>query len=203
MTKIKKVTLLISVVLIIVGIAIYAIIGFNYNLSYGVAKRIVVPMKGDFTIEDYKSMAKEIFSKAEVEAISIFKDGVSIKVEDVNDEQLNNLTSKINEKYGYEYTKDDLTVTELPKVEVSRLLREAIIPMVVTLLIILAYMIVRYRKSKLLQIISNLVITVVLAQMLVLAIYLIFRIPVTNILLPILLTAYVISLVYCAKQCEE
>lgn len=203
MTKAKKITLLISIILIIIGAIIYAVIGFNYNLSYGTAKRIVVSMKGDFVLDDYKSMAKDVYGESKVETISIFREGVSIKVKDTNDEQLDTLISKINEKYGYEYKKEDLKVTELPKVEVYSILKQVIIPLVITLLIVLIYMMIRYRKINSLTIVLNLILPVILAQLVALAIYLIFRIPVTNMLLPVMLTAYIVSIIYSAKQCEN
>ena len=44
MTKAKKISLLVSIAVILVGAVMFAIMGFNYDLSYGTAKRIVVPM---------------------------------------------------------------------------------------------------------------------------------------------------------------
>lgn len=203
MTKAKKIGLLVSIAIIVVGIIIFATIGFNYNLSYGTAKRISVEMKDNFNLEDYKAISKEIYGNAEVEAISVFNEGVSIKVKDTSDEQLDTLVSKINEKYGYEYTREDLKVTELPKVEVFSIIKQIILPVVITLLIVLAYMLIRYRKMGILHIVLNLIIPAVLVELLVLAIYLICRIPVTNILSPILLTVYLISLIYSAKEIEK
>lgn len=203
MTKAKKITLLISVILIIIGVIIYAIMGFNYNLSYGATKRIVVPMKDDFSIEDYKSIANEIYGDAKVETISIFREGASIRVKETTDEQLDTLVTKVNEKYGYEYTRDDITVTDVPQVEVYSIIKQAIVPVLTTLLVVLVYMIIRYRKKNLVNTILNLFVPAILTQLVVLAIYLICRIPVTNVLLPILLTAYAISLIYSAKQCEK
>lgn len=203
MTKAKKIGLLVSIVLIIIGAIIFVSIGFNYDLSYGAVKRIKVPMKNDFSLQDYKTIAKEIYGNAEVETISTFREGVSIKVKDTSDEQLDTLITKINEKYGYEYTKDDLTVTELSKVEVIDIMKPAIIPVMITLLIALVYMLIRYKKMGVLHIILNLLVPVVIMQLLVFAIYLICRIPVTNILLPVSLVVYAISLIYSAKQCEN
>ena len=198
MTKAKKLSLLISIILVIIGAILFAVMGFNYDLSYGQAKRIVVPMKDDFVLEDYKAIAKEIYGNAKVETISVFREDVSIKVKDTTDEQLDSLIAKINEKYGYEYTKDDLTVTELSKVEVIDIMKPAIIPVMITLLIALVY-----KKMGVLHIILNLLVPVVIMQLLVFAIYLICRIPVTNILLPVSLVVYAISLIYSAKQCEN
>lgn len=203
MTKAKKISLLISIILVIIGAILFAVIGFNYDLSYGQSKRIVVPMKDDFVLEDYNAIAKEIYGNAKVETISVFREGVSIKVADTTDEQLDSLVSKINEKYGYEYTRDDLKVTELSKVKVVDIIKPAIIPIITTLLIALVYMLIRYRKMGILHITLNLLVPVVIIQLLVFAIYLICRIPVTNILLPVSLTAYAISLIYSAKQCEN
>ncbi len=202
MTKAKKITLLISIILIIIGAVLLVVMGFNYDLSYGTAKRIIVPMKDDFVLEDYNSIAKEIYNDVKVESVSVFREGVSIKVKDTNDEQLDNLVAKVNEKYGYEYTRDDLEVTELPKVEVWDILKQALIPVITTLLVILVYMLIRYRKFGIIHITLNLLVPVVLTQLAVLSIYLICRIPVTNILLPVVLTAYAISLIYSAKQLE-
>lgn len=203
MTKAKKISLLISIIVIVIGAVLFAIMGFNYDLSYGAGKRIIVPMKNDFSVKDYNLIAKEIYTDNKVEIISVFKEGVSIKVKDTNDEQLDNLVSKINEKYGYEYTRDDLEVTEIAKVKIFDIIKQAIIPVLTTLLIVLAYMIIRYKKQGLVKIILNLFVPVIFIELLVLAIYLICRIPVTNLLLPVMLTAYIISIVYSTKQLEK
>lgn len=203
MTKAKKISLLISVILIIIGAIMFVVMGFNYDLSYGQAKRIVVDMKDDFELDDYKSIAKEIYGEAKVEMISTFREGVSIKVKDTTDEQLDNLVSKINEKYGYEYKKEDLKVTEIARIEVLDIIQQAIIPIATSLLVSLIYMLIRYRKDGIVHIILNLLIPTIIAQLVVLAIYLICRIPVTNILFPVLLTIYALSLIYSAKQLEK
>lgn len=203
MSKAKKMTLLISIVLIIIGAVMYVAMGFNYNLSYGESKRIVVNMKNDFALEDYKTMAKEVYGTAIVETISEFREGVSIRVKESTDEQLDSLVAKINEKYGYEYTKEDISITNVPKVEVINIVKPVIVPMIVALLIILVYTVIRYRKSGILKVALNVLIPAVLSQLIVLAIYSICRIPVTNVLLPLLLAAFAVSLVYSAKTCAE
>lgn len=203
MTKIKKVSLLISMIIIVVGVVIFATIGFNYNLSYGNGKRIVVPMNDDFAIEDYKNISQEIYGDAKVELISVFKEGVSITVKDTNDEQLDMLVSKVNEKYGYDYTRDELEILDVSKVEFLDIIKPTIIPMLTTILIILVYMIVRYKKQGLVKIILNLFLPVIIMQLLVLSIYLICRVPLTNMLVPILLTVYAISIMYSVKQLEK
>lgn len=203
MTKAKKMGLLVSIVLIVIGAIIFATKGFNYDLSYGAAKRIRVPMKSDFSIEDYKAISKEIYGDAEVETITVFKEGVSIKVKDTSDEQLDTLITKINEKYGYEYKREDIQVTEMPKVEFASIIKQAIIPIVITLLVVFVYMIIRYKKLGILYVVLNLLVPAIITQLLVLSIYLICRIPVTNVLLPILLTVYAGSIIYSTKQCED
>ncbi len=203
MTKAKKIGLLVSIVLIVIGAIIFATMGFNYDLSYGSAKRIRVPMKEEFSLQDYKSIAKEIYGNAEVETISVFKEGVSIKVKDTSDEQLDTLVAKVNEKYGYEYKREDIQVTEMPKVEAVSIIKQAIIPIIITLLVVLVYIIVRYKKLGILYTVLNLLVPAIITQLLVLSIYLICRIPVTNVLLPILLTVYAGSIIYSTKQCEN
>lgn len=203
MTKAKKISLVLSLILIIIGIVMFATLGFNYNLSYGAGKRIIVDMKDEFNLEDYKTIAKEIYGNAEIEAVTNFKDGVSIKVKDTTDEQLDNLASKINEKYGYEYTKDDLNVTEVSKINVWNILKQAIFPIITATLIVAVYMIVRYRKESIFKTCFNSIIPEVISILLVLSVYLIFRIPVTNILLPVVLAAYSLSVIYSALQFEK
>lgn len=202
MTKAKKISLLVSVILIVVGIIISATAGFNYGLSYGNSKRIVISMKDKFEINDYKSITKEVFGNSIVETTSVFNDTVSIKVKEATDEQLDNLVVKVNEKYGYEYTRDDLQVTEVSNIKVFDILKQAIVPVLTTLLVILVYMIIRYRKQGLVYIILNLFIPVILSEGLLLAIYAILRIPVTNVLLPVALMVYIASIIYSTKQCE-
>ena len=194
MTKAKKISLLVSIVLIVIGAIIFATMGFNYDLSYGEAKRIRVPMKNDFAIEDYKAIAKEIYGNAQVETISVFREGVSIKVKDTSDEQLDTLVSKINEKYGYEYKREDIQVMQVSKVEVISIIKQATIPIIITLLVVFVYMIIRYKKLGILHVLLNLLVPAIITQLLVLSVYLICR---------ILLTGYAVSIIYSTKQCED
>ncbi len=113
------------------------------------------------------------------------------------------MITKINEKYGYEYKREDIQVTEMPKVEFASIIKQAIIPIVITLLVVFVYMIIRYKKLGIFHVVLNLLVTAIITQLLVLSIYLICRIPVTNVLLPILLTVYAGSIIYSTKQCED
>ena len=203
MTKAKKICLVLGILVIIIGIIVYAALGFKFDLQYGAGKRIAVEMKNDFDVKDIKSIAYEIYGVYDVEVITNFKDAFMLKVQDTNDEQLDKLANKINEKYGYSYTKDDIKVTETALVNFFDILKKVLIPMLISTIVITAYMMIRYRKENIFKVLLNSIIPELLSVLFVLAIYAIFRIPVNNLLLPILLTSFAISVIYSTLQYEK
>lgn len=98
----KKKLFIIAMIITIIGIIIVAVKGFNVNLKYRAHKAINIPIGTEFNIEDINAITNDVFAdeKFQLEKAGLYNDEVIINVSDVSDEQIENLTKKINEKYN-------------------------------------------------------------------------------------------------------
>ena len=117
-------------IIIIIGIILTTIIGLNLDLMYSSHKSIDINLQKQFENEDVYKIAKEVFEnqKVKVQKVELYEDMVSIIVKDATDEQLENLNTKLNEKYELENKKDDMVITNVPSVEISDLVKPYILP---------------------------------------------------------------------------
>ena len=97
-------------IIIIIGIILTTTIGLNLDLMYSSHKSIDINLQKQFENEDVYKIAKEVFEnqKVKVQKVELYEDMVSIIVKDATDEQLENLNTKLNEKYELENKKDDI-----------------------------------------------------------------------------------------------
>ena len=98
----KKKLFIIAMIITIIGIIIVAVKGFNVNLKYRAHKAINIPIGTEFNMEDIRAITNDVFAneKFQLEKAGLYNDEVIINVSDVSDEQIENLTKKINEKYN-------------------------------------------------------------------------------------------------------
>lgn len=97
----KKKSLIISIILVIIGIIIVAVKGFNVDLMYRAHKAIIIPMGTEYNLKDIEVITNEVFGKEEVilEKAGLYNDEVIINVKEVSNEQIESLKNKINEKF--------------------------------------------------------------------------------------------------------
>ena len=60
---------------------------------------------------------------------------------EVTSEQIENLNTKINEKYGTENKTEDIVITKVPKVKFIDLIKNYIWPTIISLVIIIIYIV--------------------------------------------------------------
>ena len=98
----KKKVFIGSIVLILVGIIVVVAAGFNVDLQYRAHKSIIVPIGQNVNMSDITAITNEVFGKgkAVVSMAGLYNDEVVIDIADVNDDQINSLKNKINEKYN-------------------------------------------------------------------------------------------------------
>ena len=89
---------------------------------------------------------------------------------------------------------DDITVTHQPKIKLSSIFTPYIWPLAISALIILVYIIVRYRKIGIFRTIAFYAVTILASEAVYLSILAIARIPVNRLVMPIGLLIYVVVL---------
>lgn len=206
MLKNRKILFLLAIMLIIIvaGIVMLFVKGMNYGLNYGDNTTVELYLESDFEDVDIQNIIKEVFGNdIEIRQVNNLKKDILIITKSVKDEQLNDLVSKVNEKYGLELKTDDLIVTNNVKISGVDLISPYVLPVVVTTVAILIYFIVRYKKIGIFKVSLITILTIVLVQLLVMSIYVITRLPINEYTMPISMMLYLISVIAITEKFEN
>ena len=153
-----------------------------------------------YNIKDVKK--EDILQEQQVESIS-----------EKSDDEVGKLVNQIREKYGLEYTAEELKdastqvkVYEVQKISVWDMIKNLITPLVISLVIVMVYVAIRYHKLyKNAWIIEpiQLGLELIISQLFVLAIFAIVRIPVSSYIQAILLLVWILELLTRTMQDEK
>ena len=204
--KNKKILYIILACIIIIGTIVVAVSGFNVGLKYSPNKQITVYIGKNFENEDIKCLVKEVIGNSNiiVQKVELYEEIASITVKDITDEQIEEINNKINEKYSLENTvKDNITVTENTSLRIRDLVKPFIIPIAISLVVILIYASIRYRKINILEVLGKILGINILAEFFYVSILAIVRIPVNIITIPIALAIYIITTLAIFNNLED
>lgn len=148
MKNINKILYILCILIIIAGIIVWKNFGFNYSTELANGTTVEIYFDNSTDKNEIENVAKEAFGKdIKVKEIERFSDAFAIKVKgEITDEQKNNFISKINEKYSLEKTGEDLTIIETPAIQGRDLTKNYIKPTIISTIVILLYLTIRYRK---------------------------------------------------------
>ena len=201
----NKIILLGLCLLIIAGIVVVTLTGFNVSLMYQKHESISLYIAKQIDLNEIKSICKEVFNDKEfiVKEVEIFGDSVNISVESITDEEKNNLISKINEKYQTEILADDVKVDSNAKIRIRDIVRPYIKPVLISAFLIVAYMVIRFRKMKVLELLGKIGIIIVLTELALASIIAIIRMPVSPIIVNLLTVVAVVELLVYINKLEK
>ncbi len=195
----KKTIYAILACIIIAGIAITIFMGLNFDLRYTANKQLDIVIGKQFESEEIKQLVREVLendnARVIVQKVEVYEDIVSITVQDINDEQIEKLNTKINEKYEIENKIEDIIIENNSKLRGRDLAIPYMWPVGISILLVLAYACIMYRRLNIIKVIAKILGFTILAQLVYLGIIAITRIPVTAITVPIALVIYVITLI--------
>ena len=180
----KKIIYSVLIVLFVAAIIFTAVKGFKVDLYYAEGEVVTVNAGRDINLKEISGIVKESFS---------------VKTMNVNEEQLNNLVNKINEKYGSKLTRANVEVDHEKNVRLMDILKPYILPVGISLLLILAYYAMRFKWSSTMY---NLIKYLIIVGMLTYSVIVLCRIPVSIITMPCLLTIYALVIVIHAARSE-
>ena len=205
-TKMKnKLLYILIAIVIIAGIVVGYTAKFKFSLAYDDSIRVEMYIGKDYTKADVEAIAKEAFGTKEVliQKIEFFNDSVAITVRESNDEKLNNLVAKVNEKYGTTLAKEDLTVVDVPHYRGRDIMSNYIVPIVISAVLIIVYSIIRFRKIELAKVVAKLLIWPIIVEALHLSILAIARIPISYYTLPLGIILAVLTLTIITYKNEK
>lgn len=196
MEKIKnpKIIYLIAVLIIIVGIIVTCIWKTNFSLEYSEHTRIDVYIGKEFNVEDMKQIVKDVFKNKEIkyQNIETFNDSIAINIKELNDEELTVLKDKVKEKYEIEEIDSNVTTMTIPHYRIRDIIKPYIAPIVITTIIILAYIGIRYLKLGAFKVIITLLLRLIVSEAVLASIIQILRIPVGVYIVPVAIIIYVL-----------
>lgn len=203
LTKKNKLIILILAVIIIAGIAVIATIGFNFELSMQKNNKVQFYIEKDFEISDIKNIANEVFGNEQVviQKVEVFEDTVMITAKEINEEQVKSLVGKLNEKYELELDADSVEIEEIPNMKLTDLLMPYVYGFCLASILIIVYMMLRYKKLGIAKVLIETILTIVIPQAVLFSVIAITRIPVGRLTIPMVIIIYLTSLfIYTCNQ---
>ena len=206
----KKIFFYVAIILVIIaGIVMVAVKGFNVELRYKANKKVELAIGETVDVSKIQEKADEVFGKGKsiVQIVELFKDAVQVTAEEMTEEQKNGLVEKINELYPQEATEEgkepekllDASKVTIVSTENARLrdfLQPYVIPVLVVTVVILVYYAILYRELGVTKVLLKAVSTIVLSQLVLLSVFAITRFPMGRLTTPLMLLVYVTSLIY-------
>ncbi len=205
MTKKSKIIIGIIALIIIAGIVVTLTIGLNFGLRYQESERIELYLETEFEISDIKQITDEVMPGEAViiQKVEVYEDTVSITAKEITDEQKQSLIDKVNEKYGTTLSADSIEIESIPNTRGRDIIKPYIVPFIISTLIILVYMAVRYRKLGTRKTLLKTIFISILAQVILLSIIAITRIPIGILTIPMVITVYLLTLIGLTTYFEK
>ncbi len=196
--NIMRIIMVIVALIILSGIIMICVKGYNYDLLYSKSVRMNIYLTKEFKVNEIEEIAKEILgtNKLKVQQGNTFGTVVSIVAKEITEEQQNNIIQKLNEKYEIEIDKDeDVIVAQIPQVNIMEITTKYISPLVITTIVILVYFVIRYRSQGIIKCIGIPVLTLIGVSALYVSIIALTRIPVNEFFIIFLVLIYFLTLI--------
>lgn len=202
----KKIVKIILIGIILVGMICAVTLKFNIGLKYSNNVQLGINISKDFELGDIKNIVNEVFKneKSIVQYIELYKNMVKITVKEATDEQIEELNNKINEKYEINNEVSNIEVTHNDnKINFKSIIKSIIIPVTISTVIIAVYAMIAFKKIGMFKVLYEFAIMVVGAQVILLSIYAITRLPINNITPIIAIMLYIITTTSCMLKFQN
>ena len=156
MKKKNVIILAIAMIIVIAGVIVASTIGFNKQLRYQDSQKIDIYVASEVDVDKIKSIANEVLGKQNmVQTIEIYQDMVTIRAKSISDEQKDSIVNKIKENYEFEQTAEKTEIKDIPATRIRDMFKKYVLPFVLSFIIILVYMVVRYRQKGILNVFAQ------------------------------------------------
>ena len=203
--KKKKICILSIIgIIIVAGIIVTVVLGFNKELKYKQNQSIEIYVEQKVDKNKIKDIANQVLGKPNlVETIEIYQDMVSITAENISEEQKNEIVNKVKENYEFEQTAEDTSIKTNSKTRIIDMYKNYLISFAISGVIVFVYMIIRYRKIGILRVILRTLLIPIVAELVLLSIIAITRLPLGKFTPISVIAVYIISILYVIKRNEK
>lgn len=204
MKKKNVIILAIAMIIVIAGVIVASTIGFNKQLRYQDSQKIDIYVASEVDVDKIKSIANEVLGKQNmVQTIEIYQDMVTIRAKSISDEQKDSIVNKIKENYEFEQTAEKTEIKDIPATRIRDMFKKYVLPFVLSFIIILVYMVVRYRQKGILNVFAQTMAIPVLCEILLISLIAITRISVGVYTPTLVLVVYLASITYTVIKVEK
>lgn len=194
--NIKIIVIAIEALVILAGIVIINIMGFNKELRFSQSERIDVYIENEADKAKVKSIVNEVLGNQNnmVQTVEIYQDMVTIRAKEITDDQKNDIVSKLKENYEFKQTAEETTIKTVPATRIVDMYKKYIVPFVVSGALVLIYMAIRYYKKGIWKVLARTICMPVLAELFLLAVIAIVRIPLGRFTPVLVIAMYIASI---------
>ena len=203
--NIKIIVIAIEALVILAGIVIINIMGFNKELRFSQSERIDVYIENEADKAKVKSIVNEVLGNQNnmVQTVEIYQDMVTIRAKEITDDQKNDIVNKLKENYEFEQTAEDTTIKTVPATKIVDMYKKYIVPFVVSGVLVLIYMAIRYYKKGIWKVLARTICMPVLAELFLLAVIAIARIPLGRFTPVLVIGMYIASVMGVVAENEK
>ena len=135
---------IIAIAIIVAGLIVTAILDINADLIYKEHKEVDIYIGKEFENKDIESIVKEVTGEQRVivSKVELFDDMATVKISDISDDQIKEINTKINEKYGVDNKAEEIQTLNVPKTNALDLIRPYVVPVIVALALVEGYLVV-------------------------------------------------------------
>ena len=201
----KKIIILGMILLIIAGIIVVALKGFNVTLMFGKHEAIELKLGKEINMNTVREICDEVFidKKYVAKELEVFGDSFQVNVESITDDEKSNLISKVNEKFDTEKTVDDLNINSVSNKRIRDVVNPYILPMVITFAIVFVYELIRFRKINAVKLVIGQICKIILTEASLLSCIAIVRAPVDDLIINLLIVIPIIAVIMFLYDAEK
>ena len=200
----KIISFAIIALIIITGIVVVSLWGFNKELRFAQGQRIDIYIEQKVDESKIKDIAEEVLGMHNiVQTVEIYEEMVTIKAPSISEEQKKTIVSKIKENYNFEQTPENTVINNVPAARFRDMYKQYVIPFVISIIAVSIYMMIRYHKKGMLKVLAKTIYVPVVAELILLSWMAIVRIPIGRYTPSLILLVYVASIWYTMRKIEK
>lgn len=203
--NIKIIFIALVALVILIGIVVVGIWGYNKELKFEKSQSIDIYVEQKVDESKIKNIVHEALGNANytVQTVEIYKDMVTIRSEQITEEQKNNIVNKIKENYEFKQTAEETTINTVPATRIIDMYRGYILPFTISGILVLVYMVIRYYKKGILKVLARTVAIPVFGELFLLSVIVIARIPVGRFTPILVIGMYIAAILIVIKENEK
>ena len=200
----KIISIAIIALIIIAGIVVVSLWGFNKELKYAQSQRIDILVEQKVDEAKIKSIADEVLGMHNiVQTVEIYEEMVTIRAASISEEQRNTIVNKIKENYEFDQTAETTDINTVPATRFRDMYKQYLAPFIISIVLVAIYMVIRYYKKGILKVLLKALLIPAVAELLLLSWMAIVRIQIGRYTPVFVVLVYVASIWYTMKEIEK